>query len=90
MRIVEISDEQKSFLTLKGVIYDFTQSYNAILSSYKFSGNDIVVRSNLKVFVSLVLKQMTLLFNHGFDDNDPDIISIKEMYRNLEDILNKL
>ena len=90
MRIYEIDNSDKSFLTLKGIMYNFSDFYTAIIADYKVLGNDPIIRANFNQYIVLVQRKMSILLNEGFPDNDPDIIAVRSMYDNLENIKNSL
>ena len=90
MRLNEISDIDKTYLRLKNIDYDFTDMYQSIITSYKLIGNNIALHAGLKTFIILIQQKTEVLFRQGIPDNDIDIISIKEMYINLENMKKSL
>jgi len=90
MKIIEITNQDKSFLYLSGIKYDFDESHDIIMFSYKFIGNNISNRNNLKNYIESIHTEMNKFLSYGFSKNDPDIIRVSEQYKNLEDIKNQL
>lgn len=90
MRIQEITDSDKSFLKLKGIEHDFDNFYNDILTYYKMVGNDPSFIVNFKQYISLLQNKMETLFAENIPNNDHDIIRIRAMHDNLENIKNSL
>jgi hypothetical protein len=64
--------------------------YSDLLYSYKFIGNDIIVKSQFKQFVETMQRVMFRFLSEGFDSNDPDVTKITEYYDNLENIKKQL
>jgi len=90
MRIREISDEQKSFLTLQGIKFTFANEYNNIVSAFSVIGKSNHRRRLLFIDIEGLIYDINLFLNKGYPDNDPDIILANEIYTELQDIKNKL
>ena len=90
MRLNEISNEEKSFLTLQGVEYSFVSDLEMVMSAYSIIGKSNHRRNMLINDIDLVLYRMIPVLNYGFLNDDPDIIAIKDIYSKLLEIKNKL
>jgi len=90
MRLNEISNEQKTFLTLQGVKYSFMVEYADIVSAYSIIGRSNHRRALLKTDIEYLLSDVEFFLNYGFPNNDLDIIAAKDSYNKLLEIKNKL
>lgn len=90
MRLNEISDEQKSFLTLKGIKFDFIDDYNLIVSSYKIIGKSLHRRNMLRNTINNILSLIKIFLDQGYDNTDFDVITARDIYNKLLDIKNQL
>jgi hypothetical protein len=90
MRLNEISDEEKSFLTLQGISFDFTVDYDNTVSAFSIIGKSRHRRQLLIDDINLIFSRISPFLQYGFDKNDPDVIAAKDIYNRLLDIKNKL
>ena len=89
MRLNEISKEDKTFLTLRGIEFNFTNDYNNVALAYSIIGKSTYRRAMLKDDIELILLRMQPVLNYGFDVNDTDMITIRDMYNKLLDIKSR-
>lgn len=87
MRLNEISNEEKVWLKLKNIVYDFENAYDNVVTSHKFNS---VPPTLIKSYIDIIQNRMNILFAEGFNKSDPDIINIKTQYMNLENIKKTL
>ena len=90
MKINEISRDEREWLTLKQIEYDFDSRVDDVITAYKFSGNDPTILSLIGMQIDIIQNRMNILFDEGFDSSDPDIIHIRNLYANLIHIKNQL
>ena len=90
MRLNKISSEDKSFLTLRGIEFNFTNDYNNAVSAYSIIGKSTARQSMLKNDIELILLRIHPVLSYGFNTNDVDIINITDIYNKLLEIKNKL
>lgn len=90
MRLNEISSEDKSFLTLRGIEFNFTNDYNNAVSAYSIIGKSTARHAMLKNDIELILLRIHPVLSYGFNANDVDIIDITDIYNKLLEIKNKL
>lgn len=90
MKIHEISDVDKSLLTLKGIQYNFQEDYKNIISVYPLMGGSTQRKSILINDIDTVCYYISIFLNNGFDNKDPDVIAAKETHDKLQNIKNKL
>lgn len=90
MRLDEISDEDKSFLTLRGIKFDFVDDYNNVVLALSIMGKSNHRRQLLKDDVDLLSVLIFTFLNQGFNATDCDAINAKDIYAKLLDIKNKL
>ncbi len=90
MKLTEISDQDKSLLTLKGIEYNFIDRYNLILQARDIIGNSNYRKSLLENTIDETLFLIKTFTNQGFDNNDLDILNAKRIADKLQDIRNKL
>ena len=90
MHISEITDEDKTFLKLSDIEYDFRVDAAEILKTYQKAGNNPGKRTNLKNKIEHKLLKINKFLNLGFDKNDPDIEFAKEIYNELAEIRDQL
>ena len=90
MKLSEISDEQKTFLTLSGIEYNFVNDYTFVMSAYSIIGKSEQRRGMLGDDIDTIFSRMEPVLNYGFATNDPDILAINNIYNKLLDIKHKL
>ena len=90
MRLSEISNEQKTFLTLSGIEYNFVNDYKLVMSAYSIVGKSTHRRSMLAGDIDKIISRMSPVLNYGFAINDPDILAINDIYTKLSNIRNTL
>jgi hypothetical protein len=90
MRLDEISDEDKSFLTLRGIRFDFVDDYNNVVLALSIMGKSIHRRQLLKDDVVQLVTLISIFLNQGFNITDPDVINATDIYSKLSEIKNKL
>jgi len=90
MRIDEISDLDKSYLTIKGIQYSFKEDYENISNVYTIIGSSISRQNILLSDIDIVCSNIMLLLEQNFQDADPDIMIAKDIYNKLLEIKNKL
>lgn len=86
MRLNEISDEDKSFLTLRGIKFDFIDDYNNVALASSIIGKSTHRRQLLTDNVDLLSSLISIFLNQGFLSNDADVIVAKDIYVKLQDI----
>lgn len=90
MRLVEISNEDKSFLTLRGIKFNFVNDYNNVILAFSIIGKSANRRAQLTNDIDNILHDIQILYTFGYSINDPDIIMSKDIYDKLLDVKNKL
>lgn len=90
MRLNEISDEDKVYLTLKGIAYNFDEDYRNIYDTCNIVGKSINRRKILLDDIEIVCSNINLLLSQDFSELDPDIIAAKDIRNKLLDIKGKL
>lgn len=86
MRLNEISDEDKSFLTLRGIKFDFIDDYDNVVLASSIIGKSTHRRQLLTDNVDLLSSLISIFLNQGFLSNDADVIVAKDIYAKLQDI----
>lgn len=90
MRLTEISNQDKTYLTLKGIEYSFMDRYNTIVLASSIIGKSVNRRNILINTIDHTHELMKLFFNEGYDNNDPDVLEAKDIFNKLQEIRNKL
>jgi hypothetical protein len=90
MRLDEISDEDKSFLTLRGIKFEFIDDYNNIISALSIIGKSNSRKQLLHNDIDLLSAFISVFLNQGFNESDPEIINAKNLYNKLLEIKNQL
>lgn len=83
MRLREITDDQKTFITMKGLKHNFEDDYNDLKNTYNSMPPGMFKNMVLASKKSLLKVSIEQLLAEGFDENDPDIIRAKEIYEAL-------
>ena len=90
MRLNEISDEQKTFLTLQGIKFDFLSEYNNITSALSIIGKSNHRRILLGNDIEYLISDVIFFLNYGFSETDTDVIEAKNIYSKLLEIKDRL
>jgi hypothetical protein len=83
MNLDEISNEEKSFLTLQGIKFNFANEYSDIVAASSIIGKSSHRRAMLKENIKYLQQDMRHFLNQGFSNSDPDIIAAKDLYNKL-------
>lgn len=90
MRLNEISKEDKTFLTLRGIEFNFTNDYNNVALAYSIIGKSNSRKQLLHNDIDLLSAFISVFLNQGFNESDPEIINAKNLYNKLLEIKNQL
>jgi hypothetical protein len=90
MKLNEISNQDKFFLTLKGIDYDFSYEYSLIIDALPIMGKSMNRKSILPNNIDYTIQRIELFLSQGFDGNDIDILSAKNILDKLHKIKNQL
>lgn len=90
MKLNEISDLDKDFLTLKNIEYDFIDRYNIIVEAFSVIGKSLYRRNRLKNTIIETHNRIEIFLNEGFDNTDPDVINARDIYSKIENIRNQI
>ena len=90
MRVVEIDDQDRSFLTLKGIKFDFKNEYNNVVSAFSIVGKSANRRQILRGDIDFIISLIVPFLNYGFPTDDLDIIEAQNIHNELLKIKNQL
>ena len=85
MKLKEISDTEKTLLTLSGISYEFSEEVSNIewmISNISGSSRRTLVKNT----INNTIRQIEDFLNLGFDNSDADVIRAKEYHSRLSAI----
>ena len=84
MRLDEITDEDKTFLILKQIRFDFQNDYINAVDASTIIGKSMFRRNLLKGDIDLILNDISIFLREGFLKTDPDVIAAKDIFKKLK------
>ena len=89
MRLTEISDEEKTFLKLKQVEYEFLESYRIAHEMSLVVGKSVHRQQLLADVIDGYIDTIHIFLDEGFNEVDPDVLAAKDILNKLQEIRNR-